>query len=198
MSSANLQVSLLAPECTLKMSFTGQWLSISGLPLLILGILSVVAIFSRLKWCLTRRDRDPPSTTSVNQRANQVYARDLMSCAPPPLPSEFVSTLACFLGSLPSFTRLLRLCAWVCVPLSFVALGRLTTPVSRGPPDLSYLQGLAFTCMYLLYIQVTRNSLSVFDCTTTNNPMGVRTLDGNPGIQCSLHDPVWKQVWAWV
>ncbi len=96
-----------------------------------------------------------------------------------------------------TISMLMNVCVRVCVFPACV--DRSTTPVSRGPPDLSYLQGLAFTCMYLLYIQVTRNSLSVFDCTTTNNPMGVRTLDGNPGIQCSLHDPVWKQVrWWWM
>ena len=64
---------------------------------------------------------------------------------------------------------------------------------SKGP-DLSYLQGLAFTCLYLLYIRVTRNSLAVFDCTTSANPSGVRTLDGNPDIRCSWSDPVWKTV----
>ena len=64
---------------------------------------------------------------------------------------------------------------------------------SKGP-DLSYLQGLAFTCLYLLYIRVTRNSLAAFDCTTSANPSGVRTLDGNPDILCSWSDPVWKTV----
>ena len=57
MSTANLEVSLLAPECTLNVSFTGQWLTTNALPLGLLAIFVSVACLTRLKWYIKHRLR---------------------------------------------------------------------------------------------------------------------------------------------
>jgi hypothetical protein len=52
-SASNLNIQLLAPECSLKFSFTEQWFAVAVVPLLVLSCLGAVGVCLRFFWCVT-------------------------------------------------------------------------------------------------------------------------------------------------
>ena len=89
-SASNMNLQLLAPECSLKLGFKQQWFGVAMLPLVILSSLGVIIVLLKLA-----------------HRA-KVYLAARQARRPPP------------------------------------------------PPELAAIEGLAFTALYCLYIQVPR------------------------------------------
>ena len=97
-SASNMNIQLLAPECSLKFDFKDQWAGVAILPVLLCGTLALMGV------------------------------------------------------------------GMVVVHRVKVAIATLRQWSLPAKPDLTPLEGLAFTILYFLYLQMVKNSITMFHC----------------------------------